>query len=77
MTKKAEGAGEITIYFDPVISDETKVIFIRYVHDHLKAKALNVVRVTALCVFKLRYANRKPESGRGSTESEIERHHLC
>ena len=44
MTKKAEGAAEITIYFDKEIPDETKVTFIRYVHDHLKAKDENVTR---------------------------------
>ncbi len=45
MTKKPEGAAEITVYFDPGIADETKVTFIRYVHDHLKAKDADVVRV--------------------------------
>jgi transcription initiation factor IIE alpha subunit len=44
MTKKAEGAAEITVYFDKEIPDETKVVFIRYVHDHLKAKDENVTR---------------------------------
>ncbi|HEX9929597.1 MAG TPA: DUF4365 domain-containing protein [Pyrinomonadaceae bacterium] len=44
MTKKAEGAAEITVYFDKKIPDETKVLFIRYVHDHLKAKDENVAR---------------------------------
>jgi hypothetical protein len=45
MTKKPEGAAEITVYFDPGIADETKVTFIRYVHDHLKSKDPDVVRV--------------------------------
>jgi small GTP-binding protein len=45
MTKKAEGAAEITIYLDREIPDEIKVLFIRYVHDHLKTKDENVVRV--------------------------------
>ena len=44
MTKKTEGAAEITIYFEKEIPDETKVVFIRYVHDHLKAKDENVTR---------------------------------
>ena len=44
MTKKTEGAAEITVYFDKEIPDETKVVFIRYVHDHLKAKDENVTR---------------------------------
>jgi small GTP-binding protein len=45
MTKKAEGSAEITIYLDKEIPDEIKVLFIRYVHEHLKAKDENVVRI--------------------------------
>jgi len=45
MTKKPEGAAEITVYFEPDIPDDTKVTFIRYVHDHLMAKAQDVVRL--------------------------------
>ena len=45
MTKKPEGAAEITIYFEKAIPDDTKAVFIRYVHDHLKAKDETVVRV--------------------------------
>lgn len=45
MTKKGEGAGEITVYFDTGISDDTKVTFIRYVHEHLKAKVGDIQRV--------------------------------
>ncbi|HQU82441.1 MAG TPA: DUF4365 domain-containing protein [Pyrinomonadaceae bacterium] len=45
MTRKPEGVAEITIYFEKGIPDDTKAIFIRYVHDHLRAKDENVVRV--------------------------------
>jgi WD40 repeat protein len=45
MTKKAEGTAEITVYVEAAIPDDTKVTFIRYVHDHLKAKDPNVTRV--------------------------------
>ncbi len=38
MTRQAEGAGEITVYCAPGVAVETQVNFIRYVHDHLKAK---------------------------------------
>ncbi|MBX7174198.1 MAG: DUF4365 domain-containing protein, partial [Pyrinomonadaceae bacterium] len=44
MTKKAEGSAEITIYLDKEIPDEIKVLFIRYVHQHLKAEDENVIR---------------------------------
>jgi hypothetical protein len=45
MVKKAEGAAELTVYCEPDTAEDTKVTFIRYIHDHLKAKDPNVVRV--------------------------------
>ncbi|MDQ1329973.1 MAG: hypothetical protein QG578_236 [Thermodesulfobacteriota bacterium] len=45
MTKKAEGAAELDLYFESGISDDVKVTFIRYVHEHLKLKANDVVRL--------------------------------
>ena len=45
MTKKAEGAGEMEVYFEPGIANDVQVTFIRYVHDHLRLKAHDVRRV--------------------------------
>jgi DNA-directed RNA polymerase subunit RPC12/RpoP len=45
MTKKSEGAAEITVYFETGIPDDTKVTFIRYIHDHLQAKDPNANRI--------------------------------
>ncbi len=45
MSKKAEGAAELAVYFDPGISDDTKVTFIKYVHEHLLERAHDVVRL--------------------------------
>ena len=45
LTRKAEGAGELEVYFEPGISNETQVSFIRYVHEHLMRKAQDVVRL--------------------------------
>ena len=39
MTKKPEGAAEIVIYFEAETPDDTKVTFIKYVHEHLLAKS--------------------------------------
>ena len=39
MKKKPEGAAEIVVYFETGVPDDTKVIFIKYVHEHLLAKA--------------------------------------
>jgi small GTP-binding protein len=44
MTPRGEGSAEISVYFEADIPDETKVTFIKYVHEHLKARALDVVR---------------------------------
>lgn len=44
MIKKHEGAAEITVYCEPQIPDETKVTFIKYVHEHLLQKGLDVER---------------------------------
>jgi small GTP-binding protein len=45
MTKKAEGAAELEVYFEPGISNDVQVTFIRYVHEHLSTKASDVVRM--------------------------------
>ena len=44
MSKRAEGAAEMEVYFEPDISNEVQVSFLRYVHEHLKIKAQNVTR---------------------------------
>ncbi len=45
MTKQGEGAAEIAVYFEPGIPEDTKVTFIRYVQEHLKVKAQDVIRL--------------------------------
>ncbi len=45
MLKRGEGTAEISIYLDSEIPDDTKVTFIRYVDDRLKAKDPSMVRV--------------------------------
>jgi GTPase SAR1 family protein len=45
MTKQGEGAAEIAVYFEPGIPEDTKVTFIRYVHEHLKVKTQDVIRL--------------------------------
>jgi hypothetical protein len=36
-----EGVGRIAVFFGSDVSDETKILFLKYVHEHLKRKALN------------------------------------
>lgn len=47
MRKKAEGAAELVVYFEPGVPDDTKVMFIKYVHEHLLTRAQDVTRVRA------------------------------
>jgi hypothetical protein len=44
MNKKHEGASELMVYCDPEIPDDTKVTFIKYVHEHLLLKGVKVKR---------------------------------
>jgi len=45
MTRRAEGAGELAVYFDPVVSEGEKVVFSKYVHEHLQRHASDVERL--------------------------------
>jgi small GTP-binding protein len=45
MTRRAEGAGELEVYFDPGVDAGEKIIFSRYVHEHLMEKAQDVLRL--------------------------------
>jgi hypothetical protein len=47
MRKKTEGAAELVVYFEPGVPDDTKVMFIKYVHEHLLARAQDATRVRA------------------------------
>jgi small GTP-binding protein len=45
LTRRAEGAGELEVYFDPTIPMEEKIIFSTYVHEHLLKSGRDVVRL--------------------------------
>ncbi len=45
LTRLAEGAGELEVYFDPSIEVGEKIIFAKYVHEHLLQSARDVVRL--------------------------------
>ncbi len=50
MNPKGEGTAEIVVYFEAEVPDDTKVTFIKYVHEHLLARAQDVTRVrTYVC----------------------------
>jgi small GTP-binding protein len=44
MNKKREGGAELLVYCDPKVPDDTKVTFIKYVHEYLLLKGVEVKR---------------------------------
>jgi hypothetical protein len=45
LTRRSEGSGELEVFFDSTIPTEEKIIFSRYIHDHLKENAADVIRL--------------------------------
>lgn len=45
LTRRADGAGELEVYFDPEIPIEDMMAFSKYVHEHLLRKAKDVKRL--------------------------------
>jgi small GTP-binding protein len=45
LERRAEGAGELVVYADPAITDAEKIIFSRYVHEHILQKGRDMVRL--------------------------------
>jgi small GTP-binding protein len=50
MNVKSEGTAEMTVYFEAGVPDDTKITFIKYIHEHLLKRAGDVTRVrTYVC----------------------------
>ncbi|MCB0109227.1 MAG: hypothetical protein KDE53_25065, partial [Caldilineaceae bacterium] len=45
MHKRADDRAEIEVYFEPEIPDDTRVSFIKYIHEHLRKRAQEVERI--------------------------------
>lgn len=45
LTRLGEGAGELEVYFDPAIPVGEKILFSKYVHEHVMQKGRDVVRL--------------------------------
>ena len=45
LTRRAPGMGELEVYFHPTVGMEEKIIFSKYVHEHLLQHAQNVERL--------------------------------
>jgi hypothetical protein len=64
MTKKAEGTAEIVVYFEAGVPDDTKVTFIKYVHEHLLARAQPPEEVTRVRTYVCPYCDEPLENRR-------------
>ncbi len=47
--RRSEGAAELVVYADPAIPITEKLLFVRYVHEHLSEKAPNAERLRHYC----------------------------
>jgi small GTP-binding protein len=45
LTRQAPGVGELEVFFDPSVTIEEKIIFSKYVHEHLLKHAIEVKRL--------------------------------
>jgi WD40 repeat protein/GTPase SAR1 family protein len=45
LTRETEGAARLEVYFEPDVDPNSRVLFLRYVHDHLTQLAQNLVRL--------------------------------
>ena len=45
LNRMGSGSGELEVYFDPTIPVEEKILFSKYVHEHVMHKGQNVVRL--------------------------------
>lgn len=45
LIREAEGRGRLDVYFDPDVGQDSRVLFLRYVREHLQLHAKNVIRV--------------------------------
>lgn len=49
LTREAEGAARLEVYFNPDVDENSRLVFLRYVHNHLTEHAQEVVRLRHYC----------------------------
>lgn len=49
LTREAEGSSRLEVYFEPDVDPNSRVLFLRYVHDHLMQHGQNVLRLRHYC----------------------------
>ena len=45
LTQESEGTSRLEVYFTPEVDEDSRALFLRYIHDHLNERAKNVVRL--------------------------------
>jgi len=45
LTRESEGTSRLEVYFEPEVDQNSRVLFLRYIHNHLLEHAKNVVRL--------------------------------
>src|SRR5215471_15019789 len=45
LTREGEGTSLLEVYFEPGVDENSRVLFLRYVHEHLMQHGQNVVRL--------------------------------
>ena len=45
LTRESEGTSLLEVYFEPDVDGNSRVLFLRYVHEHLMQHAMNVIRL--------------------------------
>ena len=72
MTRKGEGKAEIVVYFDVGVPDDTKVTFIKYVHEHLLGRAQPREAVTRVRTYVCPHCD-EPLESRIAVKKRLER----
>ncbi|MDX2039609.1 MAG: DUF4365 domain-containing protein [Acidobacteriota bacterium] len=49
LVREAEGAARLEVYFNPDVDENSRLVFLRYVHNHLTEHAQEVVRLRHYC----------------------------
>jgi hypothetical protein len=61
LLRDSEGTSRLEVYFEPDVDGNSRVLFLRYVHDHLMQQAQNVVRLRRYyCADKTCDGSREP-----------------
>jgi hypothetical protein len=74
LTREPEGTSRLDAYFEPNVDENSRVLFLRYVHDHLTAHAQEVVRLRHYaCANKKCQVRGQPFADRATIDNALAR----